>query len=70
MPFGAENSSGDALLEEGKTKIYRSKMTEDSWSAPEELYRTDDTISDFAYGYCGDEFSLLWFRGRPILVNW
>ena len=64
-----ENSSGDALLEEGKTKIYRSKMTEDSWSAPEELYRTDDTISDFAYGYVGDEFSLAMVQGENLLVN-
>ena len=64
-----ENSSGDALLEEGKTKIYRSKLTEDSWSAPEELYRTDDTISDFAYGYVGDEFSLTMVQGETLLVN-
>lgn len=64
-----ENSSGDALLEEGKTKIYRSKLTEDSWSAPEELYRTDDTISDFAYGYVGDEFSLAMVQGENLLVN-
>lgn len=64
-----ENSSGDALLEEGKTKIYRSKLTEDSWSAPEELYRTDDTISDFAYGYVGDEFSLAMVQGETLLVN-
>ena len=64
-----ENSSGDALLEEGKTKIYRSKLTEDGWSAPEELYRTDDTISDFAYGYVGDEFSLAMVQGENLLVN-
>lgn len=64
-----ENSSGDALLEEGKTKIYRSKLSEDSWSAPEELYRTDDTISDFAYGYVGDEFSLAMVQGENLLVN-
>ena len=64
-----ENSSGDALLEEGKTKIYRSKLTEDGWSAPEELYRTDDTISDFAYGYVGDEFSLAMVQGETLLVN-
>ena len=64
-----ENSSGDALLEEGKTKIYRSKLTEDSWSAQEELYRTDDTISDFAYGYVGDEFSLAMVQGETLLVN-
>ena len=64
-----ENSSGDALLEEGKTKIYRSKLTEDSWSAPEELYRTDDTVSDFAYGYVGDEFSLAMVQGETLLVN-
>ena len=64
-----ENSSGDALLEEGKTKIYRSKLTEDSWSAPEELYRTDDTISDFAYGYVGDEFSLAMVQGENLFVN-
>ena len=64
-----ENSSGDALLEEGKTKIYRSKLTEVSWSAPEELYRTDDTISDFAYGYVGDEFSLAMVQGENLLVN-
>ena len=64
-----ENSSGDALLEEGKTKIYRSKLTEDSWSAPEELYRTDDTISDFAYGYVGEEFSLAMVQGETLLVN-
>ena len=64
-----ENSSGDALLEEGKTKIYRSKLNEDSWSAPEELYRTDDTISDFAYGYVGDEFSLAMVQGENLLVN-
>ena len=63
-----ENSS-DALLEEGKTKIYRSKLTEDSWSAPEELYRTDDTISDFAYGYVGDEFSLAMVQGETLFVN-
>ena len=64
-----ENSSGDALLEEGKTKIYRSKLTEDSWSAPEELYRTNDTISDFAYGYVGDKFSLAMVQGETLLVN-
>ena len=64
-----ENSSGDALLEEGKTKIYRSKLAEDGWSAPEELYRTDDTISDFAYGYVGDEFSLAMVQGETLLVN-
>ena len=64
-----ENSSGDALLEEGKTKIYRSKLTEDGWSAPEELYRTDDTISDFAYGYVGDEFLLAMVQGENLLVN-
>ena len=64
-----ENSSGDALLEEGKTKIYRIKLTEDSWSAPEELYRTDDTISDFAYGYVGDEFSLAMVQGETLFVN-
>lgn len=64
-----ENSSGDALLEEGKTKIYRSKLTEDSWSAPEELYRTDDTISDFAYGYVGGEFSLAMVQGENLFVN-
>ena len=64
-----ENSSGDALLEEGKTKIYRSKLTEDSWAAPEKLYRTDDTISDFAYGYVGDEFSLAMVQGETLLVN-
>ena len=64
-----ENSSGDALLEEGKTKIYRSKLTEDGWSAPEELYRTNDTISDFAYGYIGDEFSLAMVQGETLLVN-
>lgn len=64
-----ENSSGDAMLEEGKTKIYRSKLSEDSWSAPEELYRTDDTISDFAYGYVGDEFSLAMVQGENLLVN-
>ena len=64
-----ENSSGDALLEEGKTKIYRSKLTEVSWSAPEELYRTNDTISDFAYGYVGDEFSLAMVQGENLLVN-
>ena len=64
-----ENSSGDALLEEGKTKIYRSKLSEDSWSAPEELYRTDDTISDFAYGYVGDEFSLAMVQGETLFVN-
>ena len=64
-----ENSSGDALLEEGKTKIYRSKLTEDSWSAPEELYRTNDTISDFAYGYVGDEFSLAMVQGENLFVN-
>ena len=64
-----ENSSGDALLEEGKTKIYRSKLTEDSWSASEELYRTDDTISDFAYGFVGDEFSLAMVQGETLLVN-
>ena len=64
-----ENSSGDALLEEGKTKIYRSKLTGDSWSAPEELYRTDDTISDFAYGYVGDEFSLAMVQGENLFVN-
>ncbi len=64
-----ENSSGDALLEEGKTKIYRSKLTEDGWSAPEELYRTNDTISDFAYGYVGDEFSLAMVQGENLLVN-
>ena len=69
MPFGVKNSSGDALLEEGKTKIYRSKLNEDSWSAPEELYRTDDTISDFAYGYVGDEFSLAMVQGENLLVN-
>ena len=64
-----ENSSGDALLEEGKTKIYRSKLSEDGWSAPEELYRTNDTISDFAYGYVGDEFSLVMVQGENLLVN-
>ena len=64
-----ENSSGDALLEEGKTKIYRSKLTEDSWVAPEELYRTNDTISDFAYGYVGDKFSLAMVQGETLLVN-
>ena len=64
-----ENSSGDALLEEGKIKIYRSKLTGDGWSAPEELYRTDDTISDFAYGYVGDEFSLAMVQGENLLVN-
>ena len=64
-----ENSSGDALLEEGKTKIYRSKLTEDGWSAPEELYRTDDTVSDFAYGYVGDEISLAMVQGETLLVN-
>ena len=64
-----ENSSGDALLEEGKTKIYRSKLTEDGWSAPEELYRTDDTISDFAYGYVGDEFLLAMVQGETLFVN-
>ena len=64
-----ENSSGDALLEEGKTKIYRSKLSEDGWSAPEELYRTNDTISDFAYGYVGDEFSLAMVQGETLLVN-
>ena len=64
-----ENSSGDALLEEGKTKIYRSKLTEDSWAAPEKLYRTDDTINDFAYGYVGDEFSLAMVQGETLLVN-
>ena len=64
-----ENSSGDALLEEGKTKIYRSKLTEVSWSAPEELYRTNDTISDFAYGYVGDKFSLAMVQGETLLVN-
>ena len=64
-----ENSSGDALLEEGKTKIYRSKLTEDSWSGPEELYRTDDTISDFAYGYVADEFSLAMVQGETLLIN-
>ena len=64
-----ENSSGDALLEEGKTKIYRSKLTEDGWSAPEELYRTNDTISDFAYGYVGDEFSLAMVQGENFFVN-
>ena len=64
-----ENSSGDALLEEGKTKIYRSKLTEDGWSAPEELYRTNDTISDFAYGYVGDEFSLAMVQGENLFVN-
>mgnify|MGYP000639145738 CR=1 FL=1 len=64
-----ENSSGDALLEEGKTKIYRSKLAEDSWAAPEELYRTDDTISDFAYGYVGDEFLLAMVQGETLLVN-
>ena len=64
-----ENSSGDALLEEGKTKIYRSKLTEDSWAAPEKLYRTDDTISDFAYGYVGDEFSLAMVQGETLFVN-
>ena len=64
-----ENSSGDALLEEGKTKIYRSKLTEDGWSAPEELYRTDDTISDFAYGYVGGEFSLAMVQGENLFVN-
>ena len=64
-----ENSSGDALLEEGKTKIYRSKLTEDSWAAPEELYRTDDTVSDFAYGYVGDEFSLAMVQGETLLGN-
>ena len=64
-----ENSSGDALLEEGKTKIYRSKLTEDGWSAPEELYRTNDTISDFAYGYVGDKFSLAMVQGETLLVN-
>ena len=64
-----ENSSGDALLEEGKTKIYRSKLTEDGWSAPEESYRTNDTISDFAYGYVGDKFSLAMVQGENLLVN-
>lgn len=64
-----ENSSGDALLEEGKTKIYRSKLTEDGWTAPEELYRTNDTISDFAYGYIGDEFSLAMVQGETLFVN-
>ena len=64
-----ENSSGDVLLEEGKTKIYRSKLTEDGWSAPEELYRTNNTISDFAYGYIGDEFSLAMVQGETLLVN-
>ena len=64
-----ENSSGDALLEEGKTKIYRSKLSEDGWSAPEELYRTNDTISDFAYGYVGDEFSLAMVQGENLFVN-
>ena len=64
-----ENSSGDGLLEEGKTKIYRSKLAEDSWAAPEELYRTDDTISDFAYGYVGDEFLLAMVQGETLLVN-
>ena len=64
-----ENSSGDALLEEGKTKIYRGKLAEDSWAAPEELYRTDDTISDFAYGYVGDEFSLAMVQGETLFVN-
>ena len=64
-----ENSSGDALLEEGKTKIYRSKLSENGWSAPEELYRTDDTISDFAYGYVGDEFSLAMVQGETLFVN-
>ena len=64
-----ENSSGDALLEEGKTKIYRSKLTEEGWSAPEELYRTNDTISDFAYGYVGDEFSLAMVQGENLFVN-
>ena len=64
-----ENSSGDALLEEGKTRIYRSKLSEDGWSAPEELYRTDDTISDFAYGYVGDEFSLAMVQGETLFVN-
>ena len=65
----AENSSGNALLEEGKTKIYRSKLTEDSWSEKEELYRTNDTISDFAYGYTGKEFSLALIRDKELLVN-
>ena len=64
-----ENSSGDALLEEGKIKIYRSKLTGDGWSAPEELYRTDDTISDFAYGYVGGEFSLAMVQGETLFVN-
>ena len=44
-------------------------MTEDGWSAPEELYRTDDTISDFAYGYVGDEFLLAMVQGETLLVN-
>ena len=65
----AENSSGNALLEEGKTKIYRSKLTEDSWSEKEELYRTNDTISDFDYGYIGKEFSLALIRDKELLVN-
>ena len=65
----AENSSGNALLEEGKTKIYRSKLTEDSWSEKEELYRTNNTISDFAYGYTGKEFSLALIRDKELLVN-
>lgn len=65
----AENSSDNALLEKGKTRIYRSKLTEDSWSEKEELYRTNDTISDFAYGYTGKEFSLALIQDKELIVN-
>lgn len=65
----AENASGNVSLEEGKTKIYRSKFADEKWADKEEVYRTNDTISDFAYGYTGKKFSLALAGNQKLVVN-
>lgn len=69
MLFGAKTLLVMHCWKKVRQRIYRGKLAEDSWAAPEELYRTDDTISDFAYGYVGDEFSLVMVQGETLFVN-
>ena len=65
----AENSEEDVLLEEGKTKFYRSKLSDEKWEEAEQIYKTNETIQSFDYGIYNNELSLCCEENGVLLLN-
>lgn len=65
----AENSANDIMLEEGETVVYTSALSENTWGAAAELFRSSDAIEDISAGVFDQKVSAAYIANDRLFVN-